>query len=162
MSHASLSTTDYLKGIPRKRSASLAMFTDGVGRVLLVEPTYKDVWEVPGGAVELNESPRDAAAREVKEELGLVIQTGRLLAVDCPPVEGSTEGLIFVYNGGHLTKEQASGIALATQELRSWQWCTIEQARERMRPLVARRIEATLSAQATNALVELENGYPIR
>jgi 8-oxo-dGTP pyrophosphatase MutT (NUDIX family) len=46
------------------------LFTDTGGRVLLVEPTYKDYWEVPGGAVDADESPYDAAVREVKEELG--------------------------------------------------------------------------------------------
>ncbi|HEY9339368.1 MAG TPA: NUDIX hydrolase, partial [Kribbella sp.] len=33
------------------------------GRVLLVEPSYKPNWEIPGGAVEADESPWAAAAR---------------------------------------------------------------------------------------------------
>lgn len=61
------------------------LFTDPAGRVLLVEPTYKDYWEVPGGAVDADESPYDAAMRELKEELGLSVSPGRLLVVDWVP-----------------------------------------------------------------------------
>jgi 8-oxo-dGTP pyrophosphatase MutT (NUDIX family) len=38
--------------------------------VLLVDPVYRDTWDLPGGAVEAEESPH-AACREVAEELGL-------------------------------------------------------------------------------------------
>ncbi|MBI3429629.1 MAG: NUDIX hydrolase [Actinobacteria bacterium] len=37
------------------------VFVDKQNRILLVEPTYKKNWKVPGGMVELDESPRDAA-----------------------------------------------------------------------------------------------------
>ena len=33
------------------------LFRDGAGRVLLVKPTYKNGWEIPGGYVERGESP---------------------------------------------------------------------------------------------------------
>ncbi|WP_243704775.1 NUDIX hydrolase [Micromonospora sp. KC723] len=64
-------------------------------------PTYKDVWEVPGGTVEPDESPADACTREIKEELGLSVPMGTLLCVDwvpaSPPWDG---GLMFVFDGG--------------------------------------------------------------
>jgi 8-oxo-dGTP diphosphatase len=62
-------------------AAGLLLF-DAAGRVLLVKPTYKDHWDVPGGVVESNESPRDAARRELGEELGLDREPGELLCVD--------------------------------------------------------------------------------
>ena len=78
-----------------------------------------------------------------------------------PPIEGRTEGLIFVYDGGRLTGEQAASIRLADDKLRSWAWCTVEQVHERMRPLVARRIEAALGAIREGGVVELEKGYSV-
>ncbi|MFI2486894.1 NUDIX domain-containing protein [Promicromonospora kroppenstedtii] len=148
--------------VPRKRMAATVVFTDHTGRVLLCEPTYKQVWEAPGGAVELGESPRTAASREVREELGLDLGPGRLVAVDhVPAAAGRTEALVLVYDGGRLTGQQTAAIRLAEDELRSWAWCTVDEARERMRPLVARRIAAALRAITEGGVAELENGHPI-
>lgn len=139
------------------------LFTDGAGRVLLVEPTYKPVWEVPGGVVERDESPRDGAAREVKEELSLAIVPGRLLAMDwVPPLDGRAEGYGFVYDGGRLTPDVVDSITLAPTELQTWAWCTIAEAKQCMRPLAARRLRAAHAAAVTGGtLAELENGYPV-
>lgn len=52
-----------------KRMGSGVLFTDELGRALLVEPTYKDYWEIVGGAVEQDESPYQAAIRLPQEEL---------------------------------------------------------------------------------------------
>jgi 8-oxo-dGTP pyrophosphatase MutT (NUDIX family) len=57
--------------LPRKRAVATMLLTDLADRVLVVKPTYKPDWELPGGAVEDGESPEVAAAREVVEELGL-------------------------------------------------------------------------------------------
>ena len=54
-----------------------ALLTDDRGRVLLARrppgKTMAGLWEFPGGKVEPGESPRDALARELFEELGLRI-----------------------------------------------------------------------------------------
>jgi 8-oxo-dGTP diphosphatase len=39
------------------RIAAGALFSDEHDRVLLVQPSYKDMWEIPGGYVEPSESP---------------------------------------------------------------------------------------------------------
>jgi ADP-ribose pyrophosphatase YjhB (NUDIX family) len=54
---------------------------DGDGRILLVRHAELGVWSLPGGAVEPDERPLDAAAREACEETGLEIEAGRLLGV---------------------------------------------------------------------------------
>ena len=41
------------------------------GRVLLVKPSYRSVWTLPGGVSERGESPIDCMRRELREETGL-------------------------------------------------------------------------------------------
>ena len=62
--------TDPSESFATPRVAAGALFFDDQGRVLLVHPTYKDTWDIPGGYVERGESPAAACRRELKEELG--------------------------------------------------------------------------------------------
>ena len=62
--------------LPRKRAIGQMLIRDTEGRVLLCQLTYKKDWDLPGGVVEVGESPRVAVGREVEEELGLTIPAG--------------------------------------------------------------------------------------
>jgi hypothetical protein len=57
----------FYAGLPTKHVAAGWLFQDAAGRVLLVQPAYKDSWEIPGGGVEEGESPGEAARRELRE-----------------------------------------------------------------------------------------------
>jgi ADP-ribose pyrophosphatase YjhB (NUDIX family) len=46
---------------------------DPAGQVLLVRHPYRERWGLPGGAVGRHEHYRDAAARELREEIGVAI-----------------------------------------------------------------------------------------
>ncbi len=62
-----------------KRIAAGALFLDQQQRVLLVNPTYKTHWEIPGGMVEEKEAPDEACRREISEELGVSVSIIRHL-----------------------------------------------------------------------------------
>lgn len=64
---------------------AFALVFDETDRVLLCHRTDRDVWNLPGGRVEPGESPRAAVAREVEEEVGLLVRVERLLGVYSVP-----------------------------------------------------------------------------
>jgi 8-oxo-dGTP diphosphatase len=154
-------TKTFTASLPGKRAAAWVLFTDGCGRILLVEPTYKLYWDLPGGVVNGDESPRDAAVREVREELGLDVSVGRLLVVDWfPPRPSATEALMFVFAGGVLTDTDTARIALQTDELRSWGWTSPPDADVRLAhaPILHRRIAAAFLAIRHSDTRYLEDG----
>lgn len=141
---------------PGKRMGAGALIRDPLGNVLIVEPTYKDRWEVPGGAVEADESPRAACRREIKEELGLELLLGRLLVVEWQgPEPERTESLMFLYDGGVVEKQV---ISLPADELRSYAFVAPENLDQYLAERLARRIRAALVALDHDRLVEMDHG----
>jgi 8-oxo-dGTP diphosphatase len=154
--------SEYDRGLPRKRMAAGVLLFDGADRVLLVNPVYKDHWDLPGGVVESNESPRDAARRELGEELGLDREPGDPLCVDwVPPRPERSEGLITIFDGGRLEPEDIARIQLAPDEVACCEFVHVARAQELLSPLLGRRVVACLAARAERRAVYLENGVPI-
>ena len=151
----------YVASLARKRMAASAFFRDEAGGVLLVDPVYKPVWDLPGGAVEAEESPHAACRREVREELGLDRAPGRVLAVDWVPSRPERpEGLIVVYDGGVLRAGEVSQIVLADGELGGFAFVSPGKVAELVTPLLARRIASCLNAVAEGTVAALEDGSP--
>jgi 8-oxo-dGTP diphosphatase len=158
----------YVASLARKRIGATAFFRDEEGRVLIVNPVYKPVWDLPGGAVEADESPNAACRREVAEELGLNRPAGRVLAVDWVPARTIgrdqtllPDGVIIVYDGGVLSPETVNEIILADGELGGFEFVNADQAAERVTPLLARRIAACMEACDAGTVATLENGSPV-
>lgn len=148
----------FLATLPRRRLGAAALIRDQAGRVLLVEPTYRPDWLLPGGTVEADESPSAACRREVLEELGLDRPIGRLLVINShrpePPADphGSLQ---FGYDGGVLTEAEIAAIRLPADELRSYAFVEVDRIGDHVGPRSRRRVEAGLAALADGTLHEL-------
>jgi 8-oxo-dGTP diphosphatase len=151
----------YIASLARKRMAAGALCRDRAGRVLLVDPVYRDTWDLPGGAVEAEESPHAACSREVAEELGLDRLVGRVLAVDWVPSRPERpEGLIVVYDCGVFTASDIKAIRVQDGELAGFAFVDPAQVGKLVTQLVARRIAACLDALAAGTVASLEGGAP--
>ncbi len=137
-----------------------ALFFDALGRVLLVKPTYKDHWEIPGGVVEKEESPLACVLREVTEEIGLEVSVGRLLCVDYRQDDGvRTESLMFVFDGGELSEAQIAAIRLPEKELSAFEFVAQDRLLEHLNEVqLGRRVLASLATKEKNLDMYVEQG----
>jgi 8-oxo-dGTP pyrophosphatase MutT (NUDIX family) len=136
--------------------AAGALFRDAGGRVLLVKPHYKPDWDIPGGVVEPGETPSEACAREVKEELGLTITVGPALVVDWAPHPTQGDKLLFVFDADPLTEAQQAAIHFADGEITAWEYVSPAALDDYGVPRLARRLRAAVPGETRY----LEHGVP--
>jgi 8-oxo-dGTP pyrophosphatase MutT (NUDIX family) len=160
---ARLNRKAYQVSLPKKRVSAGCLFFDSAGRLLIVKPTYKENWEIPGGAVNANESPLAACVREVWEELGLERQPSCLLSVDFTgETKQRTESLNFIFDGGTLTDEEIAAIRLPLKELSAYQLLPPDEALPMLNRRLRRRVAHCLEARAAGATLYLEEQEPLR
>lgn len=132
------------------------------GRVLLVNPTYKPDWDMPGGMAEENEPPERTVERELMEELGLRVSVHRLLVVDWVAPHGPWDDqLVFIFDGGTISQEQADQLRPRDGELSEIAFVTPAQAPRMLGARIGRRFAAALDALAGGQARYLRDGVPV-
>jgi ADP-ribose pyrophosphatase YjhB (NUDIX family) len=154
----------YIASLPRVLAGAAALFRDAEGRVLLVEPNYREGWALPGGTIESDdgETPRRGARRETLEEIGLDREPGRLLAVDWVHGTGRPPLVAYLYDGGVLTEAELKAIRLQEEELLSWRLVPREEITDHLPGALGRRVLTALDVLANGSgTAELENGHRV-
>jgi ADP-ribose pyrophosphatase YjhB (NUDIX family) len=149
-----------LPPLPAIPASAGAMIFDRAGRLLILKPTYKSGWTIPGGVMEADgETPWAACRREVREECGLDVGRGRLACVDFrPPRPGRPGGLRFLFDCGALGDEALAAIVLQPEEISAYQLVPVRTALALLRKPVRRRVRAGCRGHRTRYL---EDGRPV-
>jgi 8-oxo-dGTP diphosphatase len=137
-----------------------ALIFDRKGRLLILRPTYKSGWTIPGGVMEADgETPWEACQREVREECGLVLRAGRLACVDFRrPRPGSPGGVRFLFDCGALDDASLDALVLQGEEISEYRLAALPEALTLLRKPIRRRVQA---ARRGKGLVYLEQGRPV-
>lgn len=140
------------------RLAAGALFADG-NRVLLVRKTYGNRWDIPGGYVDIGESPAAACAREIREELGIERQPQRLLVHDWAPSDDEGDKILYVFGCGELGPDE-NRIKLDGVELDHWEWVSVDRLGDFLIPRLERRLTHAYIAHRDGSMLYLEHGHP--
>ncbi len=145
--------------LPRIPVSAGAVIFDRAGRLLILKPTYKSGWTIPGGVMEDDgETPWQACQREVREECGLEVRRGRLACMDFRrPRPGRPGGIRFLFDCGPLSRKRLAAIVLQPEEIAEYRLASLAEALTLLRGPIRRRIRA---ACAGRGLVYLEDGRP--
>jgi 8-oxo-dGTP diphosphatase len=146
-------------GIPKIAASAGAMVFDPSGRLLILRPSYKSKWTIPGGQIEADgESAWEACRRETFEECGLRVERGRLAAVDfLRPREDRYRpgGVRFLFDCGAFDDEALSAIKLQEDEILEHRFVPLEEAFAHLSGPLRRRVRA---AAGKKRCVYLEEG----
>lgn len=116
--------------LPKKHVAVKLILKSTTGKILLVKPSYKPTWQLPGGAVEAGEDPRSALAREINEEIGLIVEPTKLHLIEYVLREDYDHlFLIFEYVEGVVETAQ---ITLGNAEIQDYKFEEPELVEEQL------------------------------
>ena len=137
-----------------------ALIYDRAGRLLILKPTYKSGWTIPGGIMEADgESPWEACQREVREETGLEVSHGRLVVMDFRrPKEARPGGIRFLFDCGQVSDAALADLKLQPEEISEFRLVPLPDALTLLRGPIRRRVRAATKGRG---LVYLEHGRPV-
>ena len=137
-----------------------ALIFDQAGRLLILNPVYKSGWTIPGGVMEADgESPWQACRREVREETGLEVCSGRLAGMDFRrPKNGSQGGIRFLFDCGAVDDDRLAAIVLQAEEISEYRLAALRDAFPLLRGPIRRRVRAACSVRRA---VYLEQGHRV-
>ena len=137
-----------------------ALIFDRKGRLLILKPTYKSGWTIPGGVMEADgESPWEACQREVREETGIEVGRGRLAAMDFRrPRPGRPGGIRFLFDCGRVSDGALAGIVVQPEEISEYRLAALPDALGLLRGPIRRRVRAAARGRRP---VYLEDGRPV-
>jgi len=148
--------------LPRIPASAGVLLWDRKGRLLILNPTYKGGWTLPGGVIEADgETPWEACRRETLEECGLRVRRGRLVCVDfLRPRPNRPGGMRFLFDCGTFDDATLATIVLQDEEISEYRLARPDKALKKLSGPVRRRVAAAVAHP--QRVQYLEDGRPPR
>lgn len=151
-----------LDGFASSYAVVCAFATDPEGRLLIVKPTYRPEWQFVGGMVDRGETPHEACAREIKEEIGIDLPVGDLLVLDYVPDHGfvSAPMTIYIFDCG--TVAEPDSIRLQESELDACHFLPVEAAAAKFHHTNGPRVLLAAEARREGRTAYVPHAGPVR
>lgn len=123
---------EWLRSRSNKIVSAAGILKRDDGKILLVKPSYKDEWLLPGGGVDAGEHPKEACVREFFEETNLSVVIEEVLLVSSKLFEYDGEkfesfNFLFAVNCGDFDR-----LLLDGEEIVDFKWVTLSEAQDLM------------------------------
>ncbi|MFH8936872.1 NUDIX hydrolase [Streptomyces griseosporeus] len=102
------------------------------GRLLAIRRADNGTWELPGGVLELDETPEAGVAREVLEETGIQVEVDELTGV----YKNTTRGVVALV----FRCKPSGGAERTSSESTAVEWLSPDEVSERMAEVYAIRL----------------------
>ena len=121
-----------------------ALIFDRENRLLILKPTYKSGWTIPGGVMEADgETPWQACQREVREETGIEVRRGQLACMDFRrPRPGNPGGIRFLFRCDGVDDRDLAAMVIQPEEVSAHQILALTDALPLLRRPIRRRVRA--------------------
>lgn len=110
----------WLKTLESRPASANILLENSRHELLIINQTYRNIWSVPGGVIDTGETPLEAAIREVKEEVGIIVKPEELHFTTASLRHRNAEQ--FTYQFTFLTKiddERLANLTLQSSEIKS-------------------------------------------
>lgn len=124
-----IKTEHWLSKLPKRVSSATLILENSIGQVLIVKANYKPYWTFPGGIIDPNETPKEAAIRETFEEIGVEVDSAKVefvAVVDRKSTFAQTYQFIFK---APLEPGMTDDIALQVSEIDEYALVTKDQVK---------------------------------
>lgn len=114
---------EWLKTLEARPASANVLLENSQHELLIIKPTYRNIWGLPGGVIDAGETPLAAAIREVKEEVDVVVapEELRFTAASLRQHGAKQPTYQFTYHAT-IDDERFAAIALQASEIGSYRF----------------------------------------
>lgn len=155
-----MTNKNYYQRLPKKQIGAGVLLFNKNNELLIVKPSYRNYWSIPGGVVEKNETPKNGCIREIQEEIGLSISKLQFLSVNYVfNNDERGESLLFIFYGGTLSNKQIASIQIDKKEIIEYKFLKIKHALSLLDKIMKDSISKSLKALKNKTALYLENSF---